>query len=65
MDSLERLQKLAGPDTINWTTVQLEALNRDIDAMAALLLDFYLAQGKAKEQRECGSVELDVSQPDR
>jgi len=44
MDELEKLRNLVGPEADRWTTAQLEQLRRDIDAMAALLLDLYLSR---------------------
>ena len=62
MDELERLRQLVGPEANGWTTVQLEQLGRDIDAMAALLLDLYRSR---KADRTCGSPNFDVQQPER
>jgi len=65
MDELERLRKLVGSDAKGWTTVQLEQLQRDIDIMAALLLDFYRARNKDRKPKARGSRDLDVRRTDR
>ena len=62
MNSFERLKELASPD-VNPTTIQTGLLDRDIDAMAALLVDLYLSQRNSTGQKGCGSVEIDVSNP--
>ena len=46
MDELERLRRLLGPDADGWTMPQLEQLRRDIDGMAALLLELYRSDTK-------------------
>jgi hypothetical protein len=65
MDELERLRKLVGPEAIPWTTAQLEQLRRDIDAMAALLLDLYRARKQDRSADACGLRNFDVPRPDR
>jgi hypothetical protein len=65
MDELERLRKLAGPEARGWTTAQLEQLKRDIDAMAALLLDLYRSRNEGRNAEACGLRNFDVPPPDR
>lgn len=65
MDDLERLRKVVGPEADAWTAAQLEQLQRDIEAMAALLLDLYRARRKRRKPKSCGSPDLDVCAPDR
>jgi hypothetical protein len=65
MDELERLRRLVGPEANQWTTAQLEQLQRDIDAMAALLLDVYRSQKQDQRASTFGSPNFDVLQSDR
>jgi len=65
MDELERLRKLVGPEANGWTAAQLEQLRRDIDAMAALLLDLHRSGKADLKAKACGSPTFDVQQPDR
>jgi hypothetical protein len=65
MDELEELRKLDGPEANRWTTAQLEQLSRDIDAMAAILLDLYRSPKAGPNPKACGSPNFDVQQPDR
>jgi hypothetical protein len=60
MDELERLQNLVGPAADGWTTTQLDELRRDIDAMAAILLDLYRSRGADRRGDGCGSPRFDV-----
>ena len=63
MDELEKLRKLVGPEADKWTMAQLEQLRRDIDEMAALLLDVYQLR-KADRSDAYGLPNFDVSQFD-
>ncbi len=65
MDKLEKLRRLVGPDANSWTTAQLEQLSRDMDVMAALLLDGYRSRKLDKHSDPCGLPNVDVQQPDR
>jgi hypothetical protein len=65
MDDLEKLRAIVGPEANGWTTAQLEQLSRDIDAMAAILLDFDRSLKPAPNSKACGSPNVDVRQPDR
>lgn len=58
MGDHQELRRLLGPDGASWTTAQLEQLNQDIEAMAALLLDIYKSR-KKNHRRSCGSPSLD------
>lgn len=65
MDELERLRNLIGPEANEWTATQLEQLKRDIDAMAALLLDMYRIHRRDRSIESCGLPRFDVPTPDR
>jgi hypothetical protein len=65
MDEVEKLRKLVGPEANGWTTAQLEQLSRDIDAMAAILLEVYRSGKVDQDPRACGSPTFDVQRPDR
>jgi len=65
MDDLERLRNLVGPEADSWTTAQLAQLHRDIDAMAALLLDIYRSGAAERRADGCGSPQFDAPQTDR
>jgi hypothetical protein len=65
MDELEKLRKLVGPEADDWTTAQLERLRRDIDAMAALLLDVYRSGEPGQRSGACGLPKIDVPRTDR
>ena len=41
MNELEELRKLVGPDAVDWNRAQLEQLDRDMETVAALLLEVY------------------------
>jgi hypothetical protein len=64
-DELEKLRKLVGPEGDDWTTAKLERLRRDIDAMAALLLDVYRSRAPGRSSGACGLPKIDVPQTDR
>ncbi|MBZ5603886.1 MAG: hypothetical protein LAO79_16430 [Acidobacteriia bacterium] len=49
---LEELRTLVGPDAQWWSLGQLQQLDRDLDVMAALLLDIYRTR---KHSRRAGS----------
>jgi hypothetical protein len=65
MDELEQLRSLVGPAASEWTNAQLEQLSREMNAMAALLLDLYHARKQKQSVEPCGSPGFDVRQPDR
>jgi hypothetical protein len=65
MDELEKLRSLAGPAASDWTTAQLEQLSRDMNAMAALLLDLYRARKQKQGIEPCGLPDFDDRQSDR
>jgi hypothetical protein len=65
MDELERLRTLVGPEASQWTTAQLEQLQREIDVMAALLLDLYRSRKAERTAADCELPNFDVPQPDR
>jgi hypothetical protein len=65
MDELERLRTLVGPEANQWTTAQLEQLRRDIDVMAALLLEVYRSRKAVRTAADCGLPNFDVPRPDR
>ena len=65
MDDLERLRNLLGDEADDWTTVQLEQLRRDVDAMAGLLLDFYRSRRTGRDFQSSASPEFDVPDLDR
>lgn len=55
MDELEGLRALIGPEADHLTMAQLEQLQRDIDALAALLLDEYASRKGSRSVGACGS----------
>jgi len=61
----DHLRKLVGPEADLWTTAQFEQLRRDIDTMAALLLDLYQSRKADRHAETCGSANFDVRPPDR
>jgi len=65
MHDLEELRELAGVEAKHWTTAQLEQLRRDIDVLAALLLDFYEFRRANHSPDACGLPPIDVPQTDR
>lgn len=64
MDELDTLRLLIGSDADAWTPTQFGQLQADIEAMAALLLDLYRS-GLIFREKACGSLNVDVPQPDR
>lgn len=65
MDELEKLRKLVGPEADHWTMAKLERLRRDMDAMAALLLEVYRSRAPGRSSGACGLPKIDVPQTDR
>jgi len=65
MNELETLRKLLGPEAEEWTVAQLELLRRDIDGMAALLLDLYRSRKADQSAEACGLPNVDVPHTDR
>jgi hypothetical protein len=64
MGDHQELRGLLGADGASWTAAQLEQLSRDIDAVAALLLDIYKSREK-HHRRSCGLPSLDDREGDR
>lgn len=63
MDQLEQLRDLLGPTAKDWTRAQLEQLDRDMQAMAAILLNLY-ETGQMNHRKRVNSEEnFDVSAP--
>jgi hypothetical protein len=65
MDELEILRKLVGSEADGWTVSQLEQLKRDIETMAALLLDLYRSRESNRRTEHCGLADFDVPPPER
>ena len=65
MDELETLRALVGPDAANWTPVQLQQMQAEIERVAALLLDLYRAGQSHHDETACGLRKIDVRQTDR
>jgi hypothetical protein len=65
MDDLEKLRTLVGPEAKGWTLAQLEQLNRDMNAMAEILLEVYRSRNTDRSPSACGLQNFDVQQSDR
>jgi hypothetical protein len=55
MNDIEALRKRLGPAATAYTEAQLEQLDRDLDAMADLLLDLYIEEMSARRSDEAPS----------
>lgn len=65
MRDLEESRKLVGPETDTLTSGQVEQLQHEIDALAALLLDLYQSRKLKHGTDACGLPEIDAPQSDR
>ena len=65
MDDPEKLRELMGIEANQWTKAQLEQVERDMDTIAALLLDLYQNRIRDQSADACGLADVDVPRTDR